>query len=82
MDNRFVVKCAAESLKKYGPMASIVLSCCLRDDYGVDVSSTKLAHIIRIYGKDEISRRIRTTEKGFGSYGVAGEAMIYEVQIL
>ena len=79
MDNRFVVKCAAESLKKYGPMVSIVLSCCLKDDYGLDVSSIKLAQIIRIHGKDKISRRTRTTEKGFGSYSVAKEAMIYEL---
>jgi hypothetical protein len=82
MDNRLIVKYAAESIKKYGPMASIVLSCCLREDFGIDVSSSKLAHIIKRYGKDKISRRTSIKESGFSSYGVNKETMIYELQVL
>jgi hypothetical protein len=78
MDREFVITVAERILREKGPMASIVLSYRLREDYGLDVSSNQLAQLIRIFGKEKIKVRNRKGETGFGSYKVPWNAKIYE----
>ena len=78
-DKREIIKNARNVLKKHGSMAAITLSYLLKEEYMIDVDTSKLVQLIRIYGKDDISFRRPVKERGFG-FRDRNDTLIYEAR--
>ena len=80
IDKKCIIRNARNILKKHGGMAAVVLAYRLKEDCFVDIETSRLVQLIRIYGKDDISSRKAIKERGFGSYRDSSETLIYEAR--